>query len=76
MTTIAANFSRHIRIPRTAYRTYSRPSYLKRFRYFIEHSDWDERILSYEERTNKVCIGVIIASVLFFTPALIKVFLR
>jgi hypothetical protein len=76
MTIIAATFSRQIRTPGAAYRTYSRPSFMKRFCYFIENSDWDEKILAQEELANKVCLGVIIASVLFFLPALIKVFLR
>ena len=76
MTTIATTFSRQIRRPGAAYRTYSMPSYMKRFRYFIEHSDWDDKILAHEERVNRICMGVIIASVLYFAPALIRLFLR
>ncbi|MFH1076250.1 MAG: hypothetical protein V1753_05325 [Pseudomonadota bacterium] len=76
MTTMAATFSRHIRRPGAAYRTYSRPSYMKRFSYFIENSDWDEEILAQEELANKVCVGVIIASVLCFVPVLVRLFLR
>jgi hypothetical protein len=76
MTTMAATFSRHLRTPGTTYRTYSRSSYIKRFRYFIEHSDWNEQIVAHEEWANRICVGVIVASVLFFAPALIKVFLR
>jgi len=76
MTIIATTFSRHTRIPKTAYRTFSRPGYIKRFRYFIEHSDWDADILEQEELANKVCVGVIITAVLCFVPILVKVFLR
>ena len=52
------------------------PNYVKHFRYFIEHSDWDHKILAYEARVNKICVGIIIASVIFFFPAFIKIFLR
>jgi hypothetical protein len=76
MTTIATTFSRHIRRPGTAYQTFSRPGYMKRFCYFIERSDWDERFIAHEAWVNKICVGVIIASVIFFAPALIKIFLR
>jgi hypothetical protein len=76
MTTMATTLSRHIRRPRAAYRTYSRPGYMKRFCYLIEHSDWDHKILAYEARVNKICVGIIIASVLFLVPTLVKVFLR
>jgi len=76
MTTIATTFSRHIRRPRTAYRTYARPSYMKRFRYFIETSDWDERIMTHEEQANRICVGVIIASFILFAPAFLRLFLR
>jgi hypothetical protein len=47
---------------------------MNRFRHFIEHSDWAEKILAHEERVNKICVGVIVASVLYFVPILIKVF--
>jgi len=76
MTTIATTFSRQIGSPRTAYQICSRKTYLKRFRYFIEHSDWDERIIALEERANKICVGVIMTAVLSFVPVLVKVFLR
>jgi hypothetical protein len=76
MTTIATTFSRHIRMPRPAYRTFSIPNYVKQFRYLIEHSDWDERFIAHEARVDKICVGVMIASVLYFAPAFIKIFLR
>lgn len=76
MTTIAITFSRQIRRPGAAYRTYSRPSYRERFRYFIEHSDWDDKILAHEESANKICVGAMIASVLYFVPVLLRLCVR
>ena len=76
MTTLAMTFSRNIGRPRAAYRTCSRPAYLKRWRYLIEHSDWDGKVRIYEEKVNNICIGIIIAAVLYFVPILVKVFLR
>lgn len=76
MTTIATTFPKHIRRPKATYRTYSKPSYINRFCYFIERSDWDEKILVHEEWANKLCAGVLIAAVLYFVPVLVKLFLR
>jgi hypothetical protein len=76
VTTIEATFSRHTRKPRAAYRTYSKPNYSKCFRNFIEHSDWDVKIIAHEGLANRICVGIIIFSVLYFAPALIKVFLK
>ena len=76
MTTIAATFSRNIGRSRAAYRTASRPAYLKRFRCFIEHSHWDEKLLTHEEQANQICRGIIIAAVLYLAPVLVKAFLR
>ncbi len=75
MTTMATTFSRHIRRPEAVYQTFSRPSYMKRFRYFIEHSDWDDKILRYEQWANRICVGVIIASVFYFVPVFVRLFL-
>lgn len=77
MTTIAmTTFSRQIRRPGAAYRTYSKPCYIKRFRYFIEHSDWNDKILAWEKSANMICVGVVIASVLHFVPVLLRLFVR
>jgi len=43
---------------------------MKRFPYFIEHSDWDELSLIHEEWVNELCVGLIIASVLYFAIVL------
>jgi hypothetical protein len=69
-------YSRHLRRPGAACRAYSRPSYRERFRYFIEHSGWDDKILAHEESANKICVGVLIASVLYFVPVLLRLFVR
>jgi hypothetical protein len=76
MTAIAMTFSRQIRRPGTAHRTYPGPGFGERFRYFIEHSDWDDKIIAYEESANKICIGVVIASVLYFVPVLLRLLVR
>ncbi len=77
MTTIAATtYSRQFSKPRATHRTVLRPGYLKRLRFFIEHSAWEERILAQEARVDKFCIGVIIAAVLCLAPIVIKIFLR
>jgi hypothetical protein len=77
MTTEAVTFSRHIREQDAQYFTFTEPNSLRRFRYFIEHSDWDEVILAQEEWIDKMCIGVIIvASLYFIPPVLVTLFLR
>ena len=76
MTSIAATFSRQIRMPRADRRTFTRPSYLNRFRYFIETSGWDEMILARTAWLDKICLGILISSVLCFIPILIRIFLR
>jgi hypothetical protein len=77
MTTEATTFLRHIRGQDAGYKTFTKPNSLPRFRYFIEHSDWDEVILAQEEWIDKLCIGVIIvASLYFIPPVLVMLFLR
>ena len=77
MTTMAGTFSRTIRRPRVSVRRIcQKKGCLERFRYFIEHSEWDKEILIHEERMNKICVGVIITFILYFTPVLVKIFLR
>lgn len=76
MTMAATTFPRYIRRPGTARRTFTRPGYLKRFRYLIETSDGDEMILLHKGWIDKICLAVIIPSILYFAPILIKVLLR
>ena len=76
MTTEATTFSRHIREQDAGYKTFTKPDFLRRFRYFVEHSDWEEVMLAQEEWIDNLCIGVIIvASLYFIPPALVMLFL-
>ena len=76
MTTEAITFSRHIQGQEVRYKTFTKPNFLRRFRYVIEHSDWDEEILAQEEWIGKMCIGAIIVSSLFIAPILVMMILR
>ncbi len=77
MTTEATTFSAHIRKQDTGYRTFTKRNSLRRLRYFVEHSDWDEVIIAQEEWIDKICIGVIIVASLYFIPPLLAMlFLR
>jgi hypothetical protein len=51
MTAEATTFSGRIggRGRDAGYKTLTNPNSLRRFRYFIEHSDWDEMILAQED---------------------------
>jgi len=66
---MATNSSRWTRAK--SHRIYFRPSLRKRFCRFIETSAWDERLLSQEKWINRICLGYIIVSVLYFSPILI-----
>lgn len=73
----APNSSRLIWRPRaTAYGTYSQQSLLKRFRYFIESTNWEEKLLSRGKWFDKLCVGCIIISVLYFIPVLVLSILK
>lgn len=76
MTTEAITFSRHIREQDTRYKTFTKPNPLRRFLYFIEHSDWDEEIIAQDEWIEKMCIGVMIVASLFIAPVLVLLFLK
>ena len=49
---------------------------IKEFQKFIEESDWDERLLGYEKYVNRFSRGIIIVSVIFFTPVCISLLIR
>ncbi len=68
MTTDATTFSGQIEGQKAGYKTVTRPYFLRRFRYFIEKSDWDEVLYAQEEWIDKLCLGVIIVSALYFIP--------
>ena len=76
MATIAATFSRHFDRQQAVYRTISRPSLIKRLRYFVEQINWDKKVLSHEAQANKICIGIMLASLTYFIPIMINVFCR
>ena len=76
MTTLAAVFSRHIKRSKASYRTLPHPGYLERFRHFIENSDWDAKILGYEKWIDRVCLGIIGASFVYFIPVMVKILFR
>jgi hypothetical protein len=77
MITEATTFSRHIQEQDAGYKTFTKPNSLRRFRYFIEHFDWDDVIRTQEEWIDKLCVGVIIVGSLYFIPpVLAMLFLR
>ncbi len=52
----------------------SKPNPLKKLRYFIEHSNWDEELLKYEKWIDVGCMAVIAMSFVFFLPVALSVF--
>ena len=76
MTSRTVQFSRYIKRPRLAQRTRSNRGILRSFRYYIETSAWDEKVLIHEKWGNRICIGIIIAAALYLLPLSIRVFLR
>jgi hypothetical protein len=50
---------------------YSQQGAVIRFRYFIEGTNWDEMLLRRVKWFDKLCIGCIIFSVLYFIPVLV-----
>jgi hypothetical protein len=77
MTTDATTFSTHIRGQAAGYKTFTKPNSLRRFRYFIEHSDWDEVILAHDGWIDKMCIVIIIVASLYLIPTVVAMlFLR
>ena len=51
----------------------SKGNLLKKFRYFIENSNWDEDLLKYEKWIDVCSVIVIAAAVLFFVPVALSV---
>lgn len=59
-----------IRQPRAVYcKIDARRSLLRRFQQFIESTDWEKRYLCHK-RIDKVCLGIIVISLLYFVPVL------
>jgi len=64
-----------IEIVRLASRSFmSKPNPLKKFRRFIENSNWDGDLLKYEKWIDASCVAVVALSVLFFIPVMLSVF--
>jgi hypothetical protein len=64
---------RAIRQPRAVqYRMASKRSLLTRFQHFIETTDWEERYL-YDKVIDKICLGVVIMSLIYFAPILVSI---
>ena len=77
MQSIATTFSGWIRWPEIAVsRSLSLKRLQRRHRYFIESMDWDEKILNQEKWIDGLCLGLIILSLLYFTPVLIFTLLK
>jgi hypothetical protein len=62
-----------IRQPRPVHcKIAAKKSRIKRFRHFIESTDWEERYLCHPW-IDKLCLGGVIASVIYFFPLLLSV---
>ncbi|MBE0555690.1 MAG: hypothetical protein IH628_00525 [Proteobacteria bacterium] len=77
MTAEAVTYQRRMRRQGAWHKAFTRENYLRRFRCFIEKSDWDDLIISQEEWINRMCIGVIIVAAFYFVPPVVTIlFLR
>jgi hypothetical protein len=73
---ISITSSRAIRQPKAVrYRLASKRSRLRRFQHFIESTDWDEKYL-YHKLIDKICLGLIVLSMVYFVPVLGSIILR
>ena len=73
---VTVTSSRSIRQPRAVqYRLVSKRSWLKRFQHFIESTDWEERYLCHK-LIDKISLGIIVISLLYFVPVLGSIFLK
>jgi len=57
------------------YKITVKKSLLRRFRHFIESTDWEDRYLC-NSRIDGICLTVIIVSMLYFLPILITIILK
>ena len=53
-----------------------RPRVLKRFQHFITLTDWDEDLLRREKWIDRICLGLLVLSVLYFVPVLLSTLLK
>jgi hypothetical protein len=62
-----------IRQPRMVqYKIAYKQTLLCRFQHFIESTGWEERYLR-NHRIDKMCLGVIVASMIYFLPLLMSI---
>jgi hypothetical protein len=65
-----------IRQPREVqYKLTAKRRWLRRFQHFIESTDWEERYLR-NKVIDKISLGIIVISLLYFVPALGSIILR
>jgi hypothetical protein len=65
-----------IRQPRVVqYRLASKRSLLRRFQHFVESTDWEERYLCHN-LIDKIILGIILISLLYFVPTLGSIIIR
>lgn len=67
MTTETETFRGHMQRQAPWHKTFIRSHRLQQFRFYIEESMWDESIAR-EELLNRMCIGIVIVALLYFTP--------
>ena len=73
---IAVEPLRRIREPSAVqYRWASKRSLINRFQHFIETTDWEERYLCHKA-IDKMCLGGIVVSALYFTTSLVLSLLK
>jgi hypothetical protein len=53
-----------------------RKSLLKRLRFLVVSTDWDEEFLAQEKWINRTCLAIIIFSILYFAPIVISTLTR
>jgi len=77
MSTLTATVARYNRSPKvTGHRILSKKSFLDRCCYFIESTDWDEKIIRQEKWINSICLSFVILSALYFAPVLMLSLLK
>ncbi len=57
------------------YRIAAKENPIRRFQHFIESSDWEDRYLC-NRRIDKMCLAIIIISLLYFLPVLVSILQR
>jgi len=73
---VTVNSPRAIRQPKAAgYRWSSKRSWLRSFQQFIESTDWEQRYLC-NHWIDKMCLGGIVVSALYFTTILVSSLLK